>query len=126
MSRYGDDIKGAVEAIRTDGGPATMERVAQADGAEPWNTDGPAVPSTTPVVAVWLAYKQQFIDGARIKTGDQKVLIAAGEPVMTFAPAIGMTLIRQFDGKTERWTVMDLGTLAPNGDNILYTLQVRQ
>lgn len=126
MAAFDSDIQTAKELITENGEIATVRRVIPGvpDPAAPWK---PVVPTITeiPVSAVFLNYSMQssgelHVAGSLIKTGDKKVLIAALDlPDLTVSDQI----IRA-DGTV--YKVVNAYLLDPNGQRILWTMQVRQ
>lgn len=89
------------------------------DGATPWRADY-APEDVQTASAVFLSYAERLIDGTTIHEGDRKVLVAA----------LGLASPPQLSGEVrvdeDRWKIVHVEILSPNGEDILYTLQVRQ
>lgn len=87
---------------------------------KPWE---PATPTRIEqdVDAVFLKYEQGNIDGQLIQAGDQKVLIPAVDAV-TDDPNVQGQIVRG----SEIWKIISVGPLNPNGEKIMFTVQVRR
>lgn len=110
IDKYGET---SVHRRTVDGSPA--------DPSQPWNPGTP-VSTDTSVSAVWLNYDQQRVDGQTIKTGDQEVLIPGSD--LDAAPDASTDVLIRASG--EQWSIVSVEPLSPNGQLILYTVQVRQ
>lgn len=94
---------------------------APSDLTQP-NRPGIRVPKTATVTAVFLDYKEDKIDGTRIKHGDMRVLISPKDA--TFDPQFEGTITKTNDGV---WSIVGpIEVLNPGGIKLLYTLQVRR
>ena len=119
MGVFDDQIATALALITENGELSTIEREARTPGAKSWRPGSTTTSFTAR--AVWLNYNLRRVDGERIKAGDQKVLIAASG--LSITPDASTDKIVRADG--QRWSIENVETLAPNGELILYTLQVR-
>jgi hypothetical protein len=130
VGRYDEDIRTADELLR-EAGEACVLRVFDAvvpDPAKPWEPGAPTQ-RTQPVVCAFLDFGtssgspggQVYFQNELVVRGDKKVLISA--LALDFAPSLGCQLERK---SGELWTVVALKDLNPNGQHVLYTLQVRQ
>lgn len=125
MGQFDDEILMAVELIAENGENAVLTVMTTADGDDPWD---PGVPSEQDATArmVFLNFKgkdngEAYWNGMLVHAGDKKVLLAAGATAL--APNIN-ALITRADGT--KWKVVNMTRLDPNGQQILYTMQVRQ
>lgn len=125
MGQFDDEILTAVELIAENGENATLTVMTTTDGGDPWD---PGVPSEQAATArmVFLNFKgkdsgETYWNGMLVHAGDKKVLLAAGATAL--APNIN-ALITRADGT--KWKVVNMTRLDPNGQQILYTMQVRQ
>ncbi len=122
MARFDSAIALAKKLIKKNGQLVTLRGFtagAAPDPAKPWKPGAPAAQDQT-IEAVFLDYEQRYIDGQTIRTGDQRV----------FMPAEGLTAPPEVEGLvlrgTEVWKVIAVKPLNPNGQAIMYELQVRQ
>jgi hypothetical protein len=122
MGRFDSAIAVAKKLISKNGQTVTLRGfsgTAGADPAKPWKPGVPAAQDQT-IEAVFLDYEQRYIDGQTIRMGDQRV----------FMPAEGLTAPPEVEGLvlrgTEVWKVIAVKPLNPNGQAIMYELQVRQ
>lgn len=131
MGTYDSERRDALELIREYGEAATLRVFAQTvpDAAEPWENGAPTNTELTARM-VFLNFRdssnsgasgERYWNGTLIHTGDKKVLLAAEG--LAFAPELNAHVIRA-DGSV--WKVVNFKDLDPNGEKILYTLQVRQ
>lgn len=129
MGQFDDEILTAVELIAENGENATLTVMTTTDGGDPWD---PGVPSEQAATArmVFLNFRspsnatgtgETYWNGMLVHAGDKKVLLAAGATAL--APNIN-ALITRADGT--KWKVVNMTRLDPNGQQILYTMQVRQ
>jgi hypothetical protein len=127
VGEYDRQIATAQRLIRDKGELSTLLRVTPtAAGGTPWRPGAYAAPAELPVGAVWLNYNLRdsgSMDAPEslIKVGDKKVLVAAVD-----VPG-GITVsdrLRRVDGTV--YNVENVKLLDPNGQAILYELQVRQ
>lgn len=123
MGVYDPQIALAVKLITKKGRPVKIVVLRETPGPNSWNA-----PTTTEELhdaqAVFLSYKLQDLASLRTITGSdvpansRKVLIAAG--TLDITPDLKM-LIRAPD---QDWDIVTIDTLAPNGEQILYTCRV--
>lgn len=125
MGQFDDEIRTAVELIAENGEDATLTVMTTTDGDNPWD---PGVPGEQDETArmVFLNFKgkdngETYWNGMLVHAGDKKVLLAAGATAL--APNIN-ALITRADGT--KWKTVNMTRLDPNGQQILYTMQVRQ
>lgn len=129
MGQFDDEILMAVELIAENGEDATLTVMTTTDGDNPWD---PGVPGEQDATArmVFLNFRspsnsassgETYWNGMLVHAGDKKVLLAAGATAL--APNIN-ALITRADGT--KWKVVNMTRLDPNGQQILYTMQVRQ
>ena len=128
MARYDDDIAGAAEAIAEDGENTIVRRMLPGarpiPDLKPWEPVNPQ-PVDTQVKAVWLNYNlkssgEMYVNGTLVKATDKKVLIAGGAVADI---TVSDQLIRA-DGSS--WKVVNARVLDPNGQHVLWTLQVER
>lgn len=122
MARFDSAIALAEKLIKKNGQAVTLRGFtagAAPDPAKPWKPGG-NVAADQIIEAVFLDYEQRYIDGQTIRTGDQRV----------FMPAEGLTAPPEVEGlllrDLEVWKVIAVKPLNPNGQAIMYELQVRQ
>lgn len=129
MGQFDDEIRTAVELIAENGENATLTVMTTTDGDNPWDPGVPGQQSQTARM-VFLNFRspgnsagsgETYWNGLLVQQGDKKVLLAAG--ATTLAPDLN-ALITRADGT--KWKVVNLTRLDPNGQQILYTMQVRQ
>jgi hypothetical protein len=106
------------EAGRDTGNGTLTATIAPAVLAgNPW--DVPSAPPASVEVAVILdQFRRTEIDGARILSGDKKVLCEAGQIV----PKVGDSIT--INGQAHR--IEQVWPLAPGGVDLMYTLQARE
>lgn len=122
MARFDSQIETAARLTAKNGQPVTLRTFvnpALPDPDKPWIPAEPTATDQT-VNAVFYKYNQKYIDGDRIRTGDQQVLIAAKG--LNVLPAQDSLVLRG----SETWKVVNAQPTAPNGQHILFELQVRQ
>jgi hypothetical protein len=126
VGEYDRQIATAQRLIRDKGELSTLLRVAPtAAGGTPWRPGAYPAPTELPVGAVWLNYNlrdsgNMNAPDSLIKAGDKKVLVAAAD-----IPG-GITVsdqIKRADGTV--YKIENSKLLDPNGQAILYELQVR-
>ncbi len=125
MGQFDDEILMAVELIAENGENATLTVMTTTDGNDPWDPGAPSEQDATARM-VFLNFKgkdsgETYWNGMLVHAGDKKVLLAAGATAL--APNIN-ALITRADGT--KWKVVNMTRLDPNGQQILYTMQVRQ
>jgi len=122
MARFDSAIALAKKLIKKNGQAVTLRGFTAGsapDPDKPWKP-GANLPSNQSIEAVFLDYEQRYIDGETIRTGDQRV----------FMPAEGLTTPPEVEGLVVRgaelWKIIAVKPLNPNGQAIMYELQVRQ
>jgi len=122
---FDEEIESAVSQIQEKGQPATLRSFAKgvaADPSKPWEP-GANVQTDETVNAVFLSYSQKYMDGSVIQAGDQQVL-------MPSTNTSGAAILPQIDGLVirggETWKIVGIKPLNPNGQSILFDLQIRQ
>lgn len=122
MARFDSAIALAKKLIKKNGQAVTLRGFtagAAPDPTKPWKPGGNVAADQT-IEAVFLDYEQRYIDGQTIRMGDQRV----------FMPAEGLTAPPEVEGLvlrgSEVWKVIAVKPLNPNGQAIMYELQVRQ
>ena len=127
MGVYDEDIQDAKELIAESGEVSTIRRTTPGvpNPAKPWE---PVVPVVTnvQVTAVWLNYAfkssgEAYTNGSLVKTGDKKVLVAALD--LPSGLTVSDQIVREGG---ELYKIENIKLLDPNGQRILYELQVRQ
>lgn len=125
MGEYDSAIELAKRLIAEKGQDATLRNLTPgslADSNKPWKPGATTNVDKT-VRAVFLGYAQKFIDGTSIKTGDQRVLMAATDTSgAAVAPQVDGLVLRG----SEKWKIIAIKPLNPAGEPIMYTVQVRQ
>lgn len=129
MGVYDEDIATAEEMIREAGKPVQIVRTvpgAPPDPTKPW-IPGEPVETLDDAYAVFLNFNQQDMEtlskmegASEIQASDRKVLLAAA--ALTGKPTINDKL----RDTTGDWAIEWVQELSPNGENILYTMRVRQ
>jgi hypothetical protein len=122
MARFDSAIALAKKLIKKNGQLVTLRGFtagAAPDPAKPWKPGGNVAADQT-IEAVFLDYEQRYIDGQTIRTGDQRVFMPAEG--LTAPPEVEDLVLRDL----EVWKVVAVKPLNPNGQAILYELQVRQ
>lgn len=125
MGQFDGEIQTAAELIKENGELATLTVMTTTDGANPWDAGVPTE-QTDESPMVFLNFKgsnsgETYWNGMLVQQGDKKVLLAAAATAL--APNLN-ALITRADGT--KWKVVNLTRLDPNGQQILYTMQVRQ
>lgn len=128
MATYDRQVALALRLIREKGGPAVYVEMQPQEGDNPWDP-ADSVPVEHTVDAVFLNYNlkesgETHVDGSLVLQGDKKVLVAGA--ALASRVKINGELHRTVDGETEKWKIVNNKLLDPNGQRILYTLQVRQ
>jgi hypothetical protein len=121
---YTRQIATALRLIQKKGESSTLVR--RVDGAaspsdEPWLPTTPTETSYT-VSAVWLDAMVERPTGSTIQSGDQIVYVAASG--LTVTPDAAVDTIKRATG--DRWSIISVETLSPNGEVIMHTLHVRK
>jgi len=125
MGQFDGEIQTAVELIQENGELATLTVMTTTDGPNPWDAGVPTE-QTDESPMVFLNFKgsssgETYWNGMLVQQGDKKVLLAAAATAL--APNLN-ALITRADGT--KWKEVNLTRLDPNGQQILYTMQVRQ
>lgn len=120
MGKYDEQILLAQTLLAEFGKTVTVRRFTANPAPlpeEPWR---PAVstPSDHPVVGCVFDYNAHQVDGTRVLLRDKRVIVAA----LDITPSPNDVLV---DG-TEVYAIVNVETLAPNGQEIIHTLQVRK
>lgn len=126
MGVYDEDIASALEMIAEAGKPVVLVRLSTASPpTEPWDNAGDPVETLEPTRAVFLDFNLQdararkAMKGApEIDASHRKVLIPAAE--LSGLPTTH-DVLRDEEGD---WAILYAQNLSPNGQDILYTLQV--
>lgn len=128
MGTYDRQIATAERLIREKGKPVQLVRQTTTipDPDKPWE---PGVPSESldDAYGVFLNFNgndmetiSKMAGASEIKASDRKVLLAAA--ALSGAP----TTDDKLRDSTGDWSIEWVQVLSPNGENILYTLRVRQ
>lgn len=128
MGTYDSQVALALRLIREKGGPATYVEMQPQTGGNDWDP-ADSTPVNHGVDAVFLNLNLQtsgetFWNGTQVMQGDKKVLMAGA--ALAARVNINGEIHRVVDGVTEKWKIINNKLLDPNGQRILYTLQVRQ
>ncbi len=122
MATFSRAQESAQKLVAKFGRPVDLVSFGEAlpfDNARSWRADYASEDVQT-ARAVFLSYAERLIDGTTIHEGDRKVLVAA----------LGLTSPPRVSGEIrvddDRWKIVHVEILSPNGEDILYTLQVRQ
>lgn len=89
------------------------------DLSTPWRQTVP-VETVQTGDAVFLDYDARHIDGTLVQRGDKRVYMS------TKGLSARPTIKDELRVDAERWTIVNVNTLSPNGEDIMYILQVRQ
>lgn len=132
MARFDSAIALAKRLITKNGQQVTLRTFTAgtpADSNKPWKP-GTNVPVNQTAMAVFLDYSQSYITGFQslglqvgaepIRAGDQRVFMPADG--LTSPPTVEGLLLRG----SETWKIMAVKPLNPNGQAIMYEMQVRQ
>lgn len=122
----------AARLIKKYGGPVVLHVTTNVPVAgKPWDTSAPqADEQLIPTSGVFLTfsrlqYGQTFANGDVIHASDRRMLVAAKG--MAFKPNLKGYVVRTLtDGSTENWSIEGIDPLEPNGEQIMYSMQVRQ
>ena len=98
-------------------GPLVVTLAPALIGGNPWDAPG-TPPAPVELVAVMSEFRNSEIDGARIRSGDKKLMIEAGVAVPKTGD--GLTI----SGVAHR--VENVWPLAPSGVDVMYTVQARR
>lgn len=122
MAQYDSSIALALRLITKFGETATIFRRVDtpADPAKPWEQT--SAETSYSAQAVWLEPEIDRPSGSAVPQGDQIVYVAASGLAITPDPAIDQ--IERASG--ERWSIVAVRTLSPNGQLIMHELQVRR
>lgn len=125
MARFDSAIALAKRLIDKNGQQVILRNIvaaAPADSAKPWEP-GENTNSDQDVFGVFLDYEQKYIDGSVIRMGDQQVYLYSID-------ILGNSIIPEVDGQIIRdgdpWDIKAIRPLNPNGQSIMFTVQVRQ
>jgi len=101
----------------TGNGPLVVTLAPARVGGNPWDAAQSPLPPVE-VVAIIDQFRNSEIDGARIRSGDKKLMIEAGQAVPKTGD--GLTI----EGVAHR--VEEVWPLAPAGTDLMYTVQARR
>jgi hypothetical protein len=118
MTFYSDLDATAKELLAEFGAPMVLTRTTEGD-YDPAQAGSVNTSVDYSCEGVKLNYEEKFIDGTRIKTGDQQVLLST---TITVTPEQGDTITID----SELWKVVKVETVKPAEVALLYKLQVRQ
>lgn len=122
MTRFSNAIALASRLVQKNGQDMTFVRFTDptpADPTMPWRVDDPTE-TTTAFKGVMLDYPPDFVESWSLQRGDKIILIAGGDLAVTPTDKDHIRL-----GDAE-YSIEHLKTIAPNGELILHTLQVRK
>ena len=125
MARFDSAIALADRLITKNGEKAQLRRTTAGttpDPSVPFERDDPTT-QNFPTAAVWLSYKDNRVDGAIIRRGDQRVLVPAADLGSIEPNNITDSIVR---ASGEAWNIVEVKPLSPNGQKIIYELQVRK
>lgn len=113
------EVQAALREAGTDtgNGPLVAVLTPALIGGAPWDSPSPASDPVDLVVIVD-EFRQNEIDGARIQSGDKKLLAEAGVVVPKTGDAISVS------GVAHR--VENVWPLSPAGVSVMYTIQARE
>lgn len=128
MGTYDRQVATAERLIREKGKPVQVVRQSTTlpDPNRPWEPGEP-VETLTDAYGVFLNFNAQDMEtmskmagASEIQSSDRKVLLAAAA---AGAPLTTNDKLRDADGD---WSIEWVQVLAPNGENILYTVRARR
>jgi len=128
MGTYDRQVATAERLIREKGKPVQVVRQSTTlpDPDRPWEPGEP-VETLTDAYGVFLNFNAQDMEtmskmagASEIQSSDRKVLLAAAA---AGAPLTTNDKLRDADGD---WSIEWVQVLAPNGENILYTVRARR
>lgn len=122
MTRFSSVIATAARLVQKNGQDMTFVRftnAAPADPTMPWRVDA-VTEDTTAFKGVMLDYPPDFVESWSLQRGDKIILIAGADLAVTPTEQDHIRL-----GDAE-YSIEHLKTIAPNGELILHTLQVRK
>lgn len=128
MGTYDRQVATAERLIREKGKPVQVVRQSTTlpDPDRPWEPGEP-VETFTDAYGVFLNFNAQDMEtmskmagASEIQSSDRKVLLAAAA---AGAPLTTNDKLRDADGD---WSIEWVQVLAPNGENILYTVRARR
>lgn len=122
MAQYDNAIALARRLLAKFGETSTVRRQAPGtppDASKPWEA-GTATFTEYEVSAAWLFPEVERFDGSLVEAGDQIVYV---EP-FAVTPSPSTDHVVRVSG--ERWTILSVRTLNPNGQVVLHTLHVRR
>lgn len=125
MARFDGAVLLARRLIAKNGQDVTLRGFTAgtpADASKPWKP-GVNTKVDKTVKGVFLDYDQKYVDGTVIQTGDQRVYLPA-------ADTAGNAITPEPEGQVLRgtvvWKIINIKPLNPNGQSIMFELQVRQ
>lgn len=131
--RFDSAIRTAQRLIAKNGQDTILRRFSDApapDPDKPWRTGSTESDDVT-VRAVFLNFGdlgragERYMPDTQVQTGDKLVLIAGGD--LTTPPELRDRLYREGGGpEDEGFTIVNIQTLDPNGQQVLHQLQVRR
>lgn len=128
MGTYDRQVATAERLIREKGKPVQVVRQSTTlpDPDRPWEPGEP-VETLTDAYGVFLNFNAQDMEtmskmagASEVQSSDRKVLLAAAA---AGAPLTTNDKLRDADGD---WSIEWVQVLAPNGENILYTVRARR
>jgi len=125
VARFDKQIATAKRLIAKNGEVVSLiveTTSALPDPLTPW-IPGSFTKQTKSVASVWLDYDIRYLSEGVIQKGDQKVLIPSTD---INGGAITLTMTNTIIRSGDAWKVVNFQPLAPNGQLILYELQVRR
>lgn len=129
MTEYSSAIDLAARLIIKKGREVVFRHLetdtAAVDPDRPWDKPAPLKGDQT-LKMVFLDYEQKFIDGTKIKAGDQQVLMFAKG--VQYAPTTKDKIIEKPKGSTpsKTWNIMEVETVQPGEEPVLFILRVRR
>lgn len=124
MARFDKLIATAERLIAKNGELVTLRNYTAAappDPSMPWKPGGNSPNDQPDVAAVFLDYNQKWVDGTVIQQGDRRVLMPGAD--VSEPSRLSGQIIR---GSGETWNIENVKPLDPNGQIIIYDIQVRQ
>lgn len=114
----------ATRLIRKNGRDVVVVKESQVpkDPEKPW-LGNQCVDQDETVRAAIVDYREQDIDGSRIKRGDRRALIEV--PSDTDGNEIDLRFFDRLDDRGERWRMVNIQKIEPADITVVYDVQLR-
>jgi len=117
---YSSDSLGAYNSIKDAGVQITLKRFTPGTYTPASDSYSQSSWTTDSTYGVLVQYSHRFVDGTRIKVGDQKVIFSSYG--LSFTVQVGDKVVID----SEEWNVVNAGPIAPSNDPIIYKAQIRR